>query len=150
MSKKRIRRWALACWAFAAVTGLAFLASLVAWVDLVMRLGSYTVGLDLGFASLKVWWMPGRLPQQAIYGFRASWVGLHHMNWLPQGVPGFEGCAVPLWMPLLALGAGATILTIRGRPFARGHCPSCNYDRSSLPPGSLLPCPECGATPPNH
>jgi hypothetical protein len=62
---------------------------------------------------------------------------------------------LPLWPGLLLdvlLYSTATYLVCFGAGFvrryrrrARGHCPSCNYDLSGLPPGS--PCPECAARP---
>ena len=54
--------------------------------------------------------------------------------------------AFPLWIP--ALGAVAALIAAyrfearaRWRQH-RGHCASCDYDRSNIP--DALPCPECG------
>lgn len=54
---------------------------------------------------------------------------------------------IPLWCPaMISLAVFAFVWRLDGRGarrIRRGHCPTCNYNLSGLPPGA--PCPECGA-----
>ena len=72
----------------------------------------------------------------------------------PFGQKGYEwsfalsrnGWFIPLWCPFLLLLVPTTIVwrldLLASRRARAGRCPTCNYDRAGLPPGS--PCPECG------
>lgn len=74
------------------------------------------------------------------------WDGQLYVNWMSYR----EKSVNPIWQPLaVALLATATAWWLdtlarrRGRP---GLCPTCQYDRTGLPPGAV--CPECGAAAP--
>jgi hypothetical protein len=90
---------------------------------------------------------PGQMTMEQIQTFPAGWTARPRKGRL--SLPSFSARWFPLQLwPLLL--APATVCMLgwwrgwhRHRP---GHCPSCRYDLSGLPPGS--PCPECAAAPP--
>ncbi len=65
--------------------------------------------------------------------------------WLPPATAGHRVVYFPLWWvgaPLVPVGA---FLARLGREAPVGHCPTCRYNLSGLPPGAS--CPECGNRP---
>lgn len=73
----------------------------------------------------------------------------HRLRWNFKWVAIIRIMWIPLWAPfsllvvLAALAWRPDIVAARRR--GRGHCRTCNYDRSGLAPSA--PCPECGQVP---
>ena len=102
-----------------------------------------TVVVDLSVGCFEVSVYPKGMPTQ---GWFAAWQP-YEAYWLPRLIRGSfitsrtTHVFVPLWIPLLFVGA-ATIWAFRhDRRFAPGHCQTCGYDlRGDFSTG----CPECG------
>ena len=102
-----------------------------------------TVVFDLSVGCFEVSVYPKGMPTQ---GWFAAWQP-YEAYWLPRLIRGSfitsrtTHVFVPLWIPLLFVGA-ATILAFRhDRLFAPGHCQTCGYD---LRGAEHEVCPECG------
>ncbi len=103
-----------------------------------------TVVVDLSVGCFEVSVYPKGMPTQ---GWFAAWQP-YEAYWLPTLIRGSfitsrtTHVFVPLWIPLLLVGA-ATILAIRhDRRVAPGHCQTCGYDLSRV---NSETCSECGA-----
>ncbi len=126
------------------VAACAFL--LCGWIGTFWSAFGYqarTVVVNLSVGCIEVSVYPNGMPTQ---GWFAAWQP-YEARWLPRLIHGrFKTSRtthlfVPLWVPLLVVGA-ATILAFRhDRRFAPGHCRTCGYN---LRGAEHAVCPECG------
>ncbi len=138
--KRRSVKWigAVAC---------AFL--LCGWIGTIWSVFGYqarTVAVDLSVGCIEVSVFPKGTPTQ---GWFAAWQP-YETYWLPTLIHGSfitsrtTHVFVPLWIPLLLVGA-ATILAFRNdRRLGPGYCQTCGYDLRGSSEGGGEVCPECG------
>jgi predicted RNA-binding Zn-ribbon protein involved in translation (DUF1610 family) len=131
---------------------VSFVASTWLWVEWRVT-DRVWLKMDSGGFVVEIW---AKLPAGTSYASptgliidsRAAY-GQPEFTWWPRRARAlqFDDLSVPLWMPLVVVGAPTALLWRTNRRIARlartGHCPSCGYDRRGLTPDA--PCPECGA-----
>ncbi len=102
-----------------------------------------TVAVNLSVGCIEVSVYPKGTPTQGSF---AAWQP-YEAYWLPRLIHGrfmtsrTTHLFVPLWIPLLLVGAPTTLAFRRDRRLAPGHCQTCGYN---LRGEFFAGCPECG------
>ena len=116
-------------------------------------IGAADISGGLLFVQWKSLWLRSRVTETYIErgSFRIE-VGSVKCHWWRMSATTQAGgffASIPLcYVCLLVLVptvAAWRLDLLAARRARKGHCPACNYDLSSLPPGTL--CPECGQAP---
>ena len=101
------------------------------------------VTVDLSVGCFEVGVYPFVLSKQGWFASRMN----YEVYWLPKVIHGSFGTLrstllfLPLWIPLLLVGAATIVAFRHDRRLAPGHCQTCGYDLSHVKSDT---CSECG------